>query len=179
MQETNPAILFLAGLRGTGKTVVGKLVASELGLKYIDLDEAISNTAGKSIAEIFSDDGESSFRFLESTELIHVCQSGPAVVSLGGGSCVEPANRKLIRSSGRAVWLTGSPQVLLERIEADPLSNSNRPPLTGLIALEEIQMLLAARRDGYAECTDLVLDTDSAKPDELAERICQWWNESR
>jgi len=100
-------------------------------------------------------------------------------VSLGGGTCVEPANRKMILSSGLAVWLTGSPEVLLKRVADDPASSNDRPPLTDLFALEEIQMLIAARRDGYAECTGLVLDTDTANPDELAARICQWWTESR
>ena len=179
MQQSNRAILFLAGLRGTGKSVVGKLVAKILGIRHVDLDEAISETAGKSIAEIFSDGGERSFRFLESTELIHVCQNGPSVVSLGGGACVEPQNRKVIRAAGKTVWLTGSPEILLQRIEGDSKSESDRPPLTDLFAMEEIQLLQAARHDGYKECADLVLDTDTSKPDELAQRICQWWNDSR
>lgn len=171
--------LYLAGFRGAGKSTVGQIVATRLDLPFLDLDQAVVQEAGMTIAAIFSRVGEAEFRQLESAQL-RAAAAGPAkVVALGGGACISAENRDCIRSTGRCVWLTAPAEVLVSRIRSDPASGSTRPALAGLDLEDEVETLLAARRAGYAECAGWILDCSTLHPDELAAQVCQWWTSGR
>jgi shikimate kinase len=164
--------LLLIGFRGTGKTAVAQVVAQQLGWQAIDADEELERSSGKTIAQIFANDGEPAFRDLESAILADLVALDRHVISLGGGVVLRPENRSLIKATGRVVWLTASPQTCLERIAADKATASRRPNLTTAGGLEEIRTLLAAREPFYRECATLIVDTEDKSPADVAAEIC-------
>jgi shikimate kinase len=176
--------LYLLGLRGTGKSTIGKLVAARLERPFLDLDELIEQTTGQSVTELFRSRGEPFFRELEGRTLEVVAeallsgQAAPGVVALGGGTCERPANRDLLRRSGRGVWLQAPAEVLFRRLEQDVKSKGRRPALTGLGSLAELQALGTQRAANYTVCADFSLATNQLSPAEAAEKIVEWWQSS-
>ena len=124
-----PKLLCLAGFMGCGKTTVGRLLARQLGWRFVDLDTLIEERAGLSIAAIFEQRGEAAFREMESAALERTIgevteRDQSCVVALGGGTFVQPQNLALLRAVGcPVVWLYCSPERLLARCALMP----NRP----------------------------------------------------
>ena len=167
--------LFLTGYRGCGKTSVGKRLAEVLNRPFLDTDEAIEKAAGKSIAQIFAETGESSFRDLESNQIeLLKMASSDMVVSLGGGAILRQSNREIIKASGLAVWLQASPETICSRIANDSSSAHRRPKLSKLGDLEEIKAILEARLPCYHEVASLCIQTDGLSTDSIADRIVTW-----
>lgn len=165
--------IFLIGYRGSGKTSVASALAAQLGWPWVDTDRQIEQRAGCTIREIFAQKGEEAFRDLESQVLAEVAAGDRQVVALGGGAVVRAANRHALAGRGKVVWLTASPQMLWQRIGQDPTTASRRPHLTAAGGLAEIETLLAQRTPLYAQCADLVLNTEGLAPDQLARQIVQ------
>src|SRR5262249_43218407 len=117
MKKTNDTLIFLIGLRGSGKTTVGPILADRLGLPFRDADVLIELRAGRSIREIFASDGESAFRDLEEQMLNELIAGGPAVIATGGGVVLRETNRTRMRAAGRIVWLTADPEMLWSRMQ--------------------------------------------------------------
>jgi shikimate kinase len=161
----------LVGYRGTGKTTVGQIVAAALGWPFIDTDPLIEQRADLPIAVIFARLGEPYFRDLESAVIADLAGTDPAVISAGGGAVLRPGNVQRLRENSLVVWLTGRAETLHRRIGGDPTTASRRPDLTTLTGLEEIRYLLAIREPYYRSAAHLVLDTEAATPQEVAERI--------
>lgn len=166
--------LHLIGYRGTGKSTVGRLLAETLGWHWIDTDQLVQQNSGMAISEIFREQGESGFRDLESQAVEHVAQLSNHVVSLGGGAILRPANRKLIRASGKTVWLKADPQTIATRLSADESTASTRPNLTDQSGITEIKQVLGQRASIYAEMADWEIDTVQNSPDEIAAQIAAW-----
>ncbi|MCH2611651.1 MAG: shikimate kinase, partial [Pirellulales bacterium] len=122
--------LFLIGYRATGKSTVGKFVADVLERQFFDADVELESMAGKTIAEIFADDGESTFRDLETQTIARLAKFRHCVIALGGGAVMREENRQIICASGKTVWLTASPECIEQRVNADPLTGHRRPHLT-------------------------------------------------
>ena len=97
-----------------------------------------------------------------------------AVLALGGGAVLRPANRAAIARQGRVVWLNASPEVLWQRVAADVSTASRRPNLTGAGGITEIIATLDARRDVYRQCAQLEIDTGAKTPSEVADAILEW-----
>ncbi len=135
--------LLLIGYRGTGKTAVARIVAQRLGWDAIDADEELERRAKKSIAQIFADDGEPTFRDLESHVLADLVKLDRKVISLGGGVVLRPDNRTLIKSAGAVVWLVASPETCLARIADDTATAARRPNLTARGGLDEIRAVVS------------------------------------
>jgi shikimate kinase len=171
--------LYLAGLRGSGKTTIARLVGDQLALPVIDLDALIAVRAGLSVSEFISALGEPDFRRIEAEVLREVSAGSSQAVSLGGGTCIAAANRQLIRSTGRTVWLTASAETLWRRISRDPATPGQRPRLGFAEGPAGLTEMLAVRRDGYAACAGLVLDTEPSSPEEVAALVCRWWRNGR
>ena len=115
--------LFLVGFMASGKSTVGRALADEIGWPFVDIDEEIERQQGQSIAQLFSERGESVFRDLE-TEVIrrHIAQiqAGlPSVIALGGGAFVQQQNWKLISENGVTLWLDCPFETLCDRLGAD------------------------------------------------------------
>jgi shikimate kinase len=183
--------LYLVGYRGTGKTTVGRLVAAALGWPFVDLDERIEAVAGRSIADIFADEGEDGFRDRESAALREVAllplsasERGPGgevwseerenknqiVISTGGGIVLREENRKHIVNTGLVVWLQASAETIWARLQADATTAGRRPNLSGG-GLAEIIELLALRERFYQDVSEAPLNTDDTSPEALAATI--------
>lgn len=161
----------LIGYRGAGKTTVARRLAFLLGWDWVDADVEIELRAGKSIAEIFADDGEERFRDLESEVLAELSTRDRLVLALGGGVVLRPENRRRVRAAGSVVWLVAPPEELWRRIDADAATAARRPPLTSRGGEAEIVELLARRAPLYRECADLEVSVGGRPPDEIAAEI--------
>ncbi|MEM6798368.1 MAG: shikimate kinase [Planctomycetota bacterium] len=161
----------LIGYRGTGKTTVAKHLAKLCGWAWVDTDDLIEESAGKSIAAIFSGDGEPAFRDLEEQAVADACQRVQTVIALGGGAVLREENRQRLQASGPVVWLTASIETLVERLAGDDTTGTRRPNLTARGGLAEIEQVLAERAPIYDACSDLKVDTEDRAPHEIAEQI--------
>ena len=163
--------IVLIGLRGSGKTTIGRCLADKLWQKFVDLDEHIIQRAGQSIREIFESHGEEHFRDLETKALAEVLANhADQVIALGGGAPLRPENRQLITTSGAKVfYLRCQPAELNRRIQADPQTQANRPHLTPYAGgVKEIEHLLVVREPIYRNCMTAELDVTNLTPDEAA-----------
>lgn len=161
----------LIGYRGSGKTAVAQCVARLLGWEWVDADVEIELRAGKAIATIFADDGETSFRDLEAIVVDLLCLRPQTVIALGGGAILRELNRKAIQRCRTVVWLQASVETLERRIAADPATSARRPNLTVAGGRGEIERLLAERTPSYRECATLEVDTEGKTPAEIAAEI--------
>ncbi|MGD0382811.1 MAG: shikimate kinase [Thermoguttaceae bacterium] len=164
-------ILTLIGYRATGKTTLAKLLARRLDWEWIDADVEIERRAGKTIARIFADDGEPAFRDLEAQVIADLCRRDQLVLAAGGGAPLREENRRIMRQSGKVVWLTARPETILKRMSGDAATAERRPSLTGHGPLEEIVQLLALREPMYRETADFTVDTENRTPQELTAEI--------
>lgn len=161
----------LIGLRGSGKTTVGRILADLLDGQCIDVDEVIQGESELSISEIFEREGEEGFRQREREVIAKIASSPPAVVSVGGGAVLDEANAEVLAKMATVVWLTAPAQVLWERISADPKTAGSRPSLTDLSGVAELEQLATQRRTSYERLADLVMDTEGLSPSQVAQAI--------
>lgn len=164
-QEQN---LVLIGFMGSGKTSVGVKLSYRLCVPVEDTDKLIERKEGKSVYDIFADDGEAYFRQLETQVLCElVKKSGLRVYSVGGGAPVREENRKWLKKLGRVVYLKVSPETVYERLKGD----FTRPLLQGPDPRGRIIELMRERAGIYESCADIIVDADGATPEEIARRI--------
>jgi shikimate kinase len=165
--------IVLAGYRGSGKTTVGRLLAHALKRPFVDCDELIVLRAGKSIREIFDQQGEAAFRRLESQVVGELAALDDQVIALGGGALGSDQNRKAIADAGhRVIYLRCQPPELLRRIAADAATSDNRPSLTDLGGgLAEIEVLLAQREPIYRSAMTHELDVTHLSPEQAVDHI--------
>ncbi|HAD60799.1 MAG TPA: shikimate kinase [Planctomycetaceae bacterium] len=163
--------LTLIGYRGCGKSSVGPLLAETLRLTCIDSDDHVEDAAGKSIQQIFADDGEAEFRRLESQVIADLLAQDDIVVAAGGGAILAETNRKCMQDAGSVIWLQATVETLASRIARDETSTSRRPSLTGKSIQEEIAEVLEARRELYQKASTMTVDTDNRAPQEIADEI--------
>ena len=169
--------LFLIGYRGTGKTTVAKLVAQRLGWPCVDTDVEIEKQAGKTIAEIFDQEGEAGFRQLELVVVSNLVKDEQLVVALGGGAVLRRENRLALRGRGNIIWLTALPETIAERLARDTKTASKRPDLTATGGLTEIRQVLHERVPVYREISDLEVNTETKSPATVADEIIAWLND--
>lgn len=150
----------LIGFMGCGKSTVGALLASRLGCRFLDLDELIEERAGRSIRQIFEEQGERVFREHEARAVQAACLHENAVISVGGGAVMNPDNAARLKDAGRIVWLRAPADVLWQRICGDEASGTQRPRLTPKGGLQEIVHKLAERGPVYESLADQIMDTD-------------------
>ena len=158
-------------MMASGKTTVGRIVASRLGWGYVDSDEQVCERTGRTVREIFEEDGEAAFRAEERLALeAAVADPQPRVISVAGGAVLDPANRDILRSAGTIAWLRADPAVLAERVLA---SGQGHRPLLGGDPAVNLARLDAERRPIYEELADVVVDVEGRTPEEIAERLVQ------
>lgn len=165
-----PRIVYLIGLRATGKSTVGRLLAARLGVPFHDADAVLEARSGRPIRDIFANEGEAHFRDLEELVLRDLSAAGPAIIATGGGVVLREANRERLRATGKVVWLTADIDTMLARLDADPTSAGRRPDLAGG-GRAEIEGLLQARAPLYHSCADRTIDTTGRSPEAVAEDI--------
>lgn len=167
--------IVLIGYRGCGKSTIGKLLAGRLELAFVDTDEIIGERVGKTITEIFDQVGQAGFRELETAVVAAVAARDNAVIAAGGGVVLRPENIALLKRRGKLVWLQAPPEVLWQRIEADPRTARTRPNLTSAGGLAEIQRLLALRAPLYRQAADFTLDVSSLDVEHAALHLGRIW----
>ncbi|MCL2709816.1 MAG: shikimate kinase [Planctomycetaceae bacterium] len=171
--------LILIGYRGTGKTTVARKLAEHLGTPALDSDLEIERRAGKSIAEIFAQDGEPVFRDWEESVIAEILASpNPLVLATGGGAILRASTRERLRQSGHVIWLTATPETILRRIISDAASKTMRPNLTSLPMYEEIVTILEQRKPLYAETAHEIIDTDHRTIDGIVAAVSHRVNKS-
>jgi 3-dehydroquinate synthetase/shikimate kinase len=142
----------LVGLPGSGKSVIGRRLAHRHGASFIDLDERIETSTGRSISDIFAEDGEPAFRTLERAAIAELGPADPdaairRVIATGGGAVVDPRNRWALYRGRATVWLDGRPEVLAQRLRRSP---HVRPLVAGRDPIGAIRDLGARRARFYA-----------------------------
>jgi len=163
--KTNIALI---GFMGTGKTAVGKALAEKLGKEFVELDSLIEQKAGKTIPEIFEQDGEIAFRELEIEITKEVSQKKNVVIACGGGIVLNKINIDRLRKEARIVYLTASPRVILKRVSGN---GEERPLLKGTNKALNIQELLRFRRPFYERAGDIKINTSKLNTDSVTEQI--------
>jgi shikimate kinase len=162
--------IFLIGYRATGKTTVARLLAERLGWNWLDADQLLEARHGRTIMEIFTDDGEPAFRDLEAQILEEVCCFRRHVLATGGGVVLRESNRRRLREAGTVVWLTADSARLWNRLRADSACGRTRPVLT-VGGAAEVEQLLRAREPLYRACADLTVETSSRSPEGVVTAI--------
>jgi shikimate kinase len=152
---------------GTGKSTVGKLLADRLKRPFIDLDRMIEKSAGKTVAEIFSEQGEEKFRQLETEAVRKVVKKTNAVIATGGGVLLKEENVRLLKNSGTLVCLTAGIDQILKRIGS---GKHQRPLLAGEDPRRRIEQLLSQRASCYAQA-DWTISSDGLTVKQTADRI--------
>lgn len=144
--------VFIIGMPGCGKSSLGRRVANNLGIRYVDTDQRIEQAVGCTIPEIFERYGEQAFRNAETNMLIQLTREEPSIISTGGGTVMRDENRAIMRNSG-LILLIDRP---LEQIMGD--IRLDRRPLLAKKGIGEVERLYHARIDTYRAAADLVLD---------------------
>ena len=160
----------LVGVRGAGKSTVGKRLAARLGIPFIELDERIEREAGMSLVEMFTLHGEGYYRRLEREAMEKLLASSPPGVLATGGSLVtHPETWGMVRRQCHTVWLQARAKDHWNRVVAQ---GDLRPMVNNPAAMEELQGLLRARKPLYSQA-DMVMDTSKHTLEEIVERIAQ------
>ncbi|MCR4277198.1 MAG: shikimate kinase [Candidatus Roizmanbacteria bacterium] len=156
--------IILIGFMGSGKTTVAKILAKKLGLEVIEMDDLIINRSGKSIDQIFKDDGENWFRELESQIAIDQRNKENVVISTGGGVVINAENIKNLKINGKIIFLKTSFSEIkkrLKNIDDRPLFKNKR----------SAEKLFKFRQKLYEKNADLIVNTDGRSVEEVAYEI--------
>jgi shikimate kinase len=163
-----PRVL-LVGMMGAGKTTVGRSLAQRFGWPYLDSDEEVRRRTGKTVPQIFADEGEAAFRAQESAVLAEACASThPVVVSVAGGAVLDPRNRELLGASGLVVWLRASLATLTQRV-----GDGRTRPLLGEDPGAALRRLYPERAALYEKIAALVIDVDDVPTERVVERVAR------
>ncbi|ANK60733.1 shikimate kinase [Loigolactobacillus backii] len=158
----------LIGFMGTGKTTVGNVLAINTQQQQIDLDDEIVSAAGKSIKQVFAEDGEAAFRQLETTVLKTAFKRN-GILSTGGGVIESETNRAVLEATEiPIIFLKTLPTVILERLTGEDAAVR---PLVGQLGPAGLTRLWKKREPLYERISDLTILTDELTPEEVSERI--------
>lgn len=156
----------LIGFMGTGKSSVGQLVAAQLHFTFLDTDHVIEARAGKSISDIFAQQGEPVFRELEKKIVGELVTRRKTVISTGGGLPADPENFASLKSHSLVVCLWASPEKIWERVR----NQTHRPLLNEADPLAKIRSLLEQREPYYRQA-DVLLNTEMRSLKDVAQQV--------
>jgi shikimate kinase len=156
----------LIGFMGTGKTTVGRLVAEQLRLEFLDTDALIEERTGKKIADIFAQNGEPEFRKLEAQLVEELSTRTGTVISTGGGLPTNPANLVSLKKHSLVFCLWLSPEKIFDRVK----DQTHRPLLHDADPLGKIRALLTSREQFYKQA-DVLLNSDLRSAREVAQQV--------
>jgi shikimate dehydrogenase len=157
----------LVGFMGAGKSTVGRHLAERLKMPLIDIDNVIEREFGSSIREIFEEHGEHKFRSMEANAINGVANMSGRIVSCGGGAVLNRDSVDHLKTHAMIVWLSAETDTIIRRLAND----TTRPLLKVDDKETEVSRILHSRMPHYAYASDLFINTDEKKPEEIAERI--------
>jgi shikimate kinase len=169
-------IYYLTGFMAAGKSTIGPILANTLGWNFLDLDKAIEEEEAMKITEIFETKGEEYFRKKELEMLKETSKKNHLIVALGGGTIVNRKNLKLLKETGRLIYLHSSPEIAYKRL----VFKRNRPALlfegekfpTKEQFLERIESLMSDRKE-YYEQADYFIDTDAEAVGKTVDKLAR------
>ena len=160
----------LIGFMATGKSTVGRALANSTSRQFFDTDTLVEKMAGKSITQIFNDEGEESFRKMESSVVREVCENESSVISFGGGVVLSSSNIETIRRRSLVVHLRAKVETILERTKSTKLrpllTNDNEDSKERIIT-----KMLDLRSSAYENAKDFAIDTDRLDTSEVVDEI--------
>ena len=160
--------IVLIGYRGTGKSVVGRILARRLNRTYEGMDANIVQRAGMSIPQIVEKSGWLGFRDIETREALALAAKDNLVIDTGGGVIERPENIPALRQNGIIFWLKASVETIVGRIQGD----NQRPALTqGKTFTDEVAEVLERRTPKYRSAAHYEIDTDTRDPEQVAQEI--------
>ena len=160
--------IVLIGMRGSGKTTVGKILAQKMGREFIEMDELITRKAGFSIPEIVGKHGWGKFRDIEEEITGEVAGRDNIINASGGGVETREKNVAKLKKSGILVWLQASVDTLVNRTGED----ADRPPLgEGRTRREDMEITFKERKPLYQQAADLTINTENKTPEEVADLV--------
>ena len=165
---TEGQFIVLVGLMGAGKTTLGRRIAPELGLPFIDSDSEVEKAAGCTIREIFQKSGEKIFREIERRVMLRLLSKSPAVIGSGGGSFMDINTRNLIRKKGTSIWLRADLELLYLRAR----HRTHRPLLNNDDQRKTLMRLMKERHPVYQKA-DLIFDVTEDPPDKMAIKLVE------
>lgn len=166
--------ILLVGFMGAGKTSVGRLLAERLGWRFQDFDDVVEERAGRSVAEIFEQDGEDRFRVLEAEVADELLRGHEVVLGSGGGWAAVPGRIEAVPAGTAVVWLRVDAREAVRRASEQP---GRRPLLAGPDAVERARILLSGRAAVYRSAP-FGVDTDGRSVEDVTARILEVLAES-
>ncbi|HIE10255.1 MAG TPA: shikimate kinase [Kiritimatiellae bacterium] len=158
--------IVLFGFMGTGKSTVGRILARKLGMDFVDMDSEIERRTGKTVPQIFAEDGEHHFRRLERALVRELSGRNATVIAAGGGVVLNPENIADFARNGLLICLNATPETILRRVRDE----SHRPLLEQGEKGSRVREMLQARRP-YYDALPYQVETDDRTPDEIAGEI--------
>ena len=167
-------IFYLTGFMASGKSTIGPILANTIGWDFYDLDKEVEKKEGKKIVRIFEHEGKKYFRRVEAEILKYLSTKKNIIIALGGGTLINPVNRRVINKTGKLIFLKSSPNVLYKRLihkrDRPILFSGNDEEDTEGILLQKIEHLMNERIK-YYEQADYVFDTDKESVGVIVDRI--------
>ncbi len=160
-------MIYLVGFMGVGKSTVSKALSELLQIEELDTDKKIEEEKGMSINQIFRAYGEQYFRDLETRLLKKISEGEALLVSCGGGLSIREENQRLMKKSGKVVWLTAEPETVLERVK----NGKDRPLLKDHMEVDYIAKMMEERKARYEKVADFSVKTDGKSAEEIASEI--------
>lgn len=162
-----PFNIYLIGFMGCGKTSAAEYMKKTYGMPVIEMDQRIAADNEMSVSEIFRQKGEPYFRRLETELLKKLLKSSNHVISCGGGVPMRDENVRIMKSGGKVILLTATPETILRRTSG----SHDRPLLEGRKTIEGITSLMESRRPAYEKAADIKVVTDGRTEKEICEEI--------
>lgn len=161
--------IILTGYMGAGKTTIGRLLAEQEGLVFLDTDAVIEEREGRSIQDIFAGAGEQSFRDMETALVGELLEKGlsDTVLSVGGGLPVRAENRRILKALGTVIYLSASAETIIKRVSG----SENRPLLKGGELADKVNRMLSERGPLYEQGADIIVETDGSTAPEIVREI--------
>jgi len=162
--------IILIGYRGSGKSTVGRRLASRMERQFVDTDDLIESKEGQ-ISDIVKSHGWDYFRALEKRMIEKVSKEDNLVIALGGGAVLDPDNIVNLERNGFIIWLKADREAIQKRMEQDPRTIASRPTLTGKGTVEELEEMMAYRNSFYDRAAKIKLDTSAPDVETVVENI--------
>jgi len=163
--------LVLIGYRGSGKSTVGRKLASRLKMKFADIDDLIEDHQGVPISDIVKSHGWGHFRKLERSAIEEITKEDRIIIAPGGGAVLDSDNVNALRKNGLILWLKADKQTLLKRLHQDPGTNTRRPTLTGKGTTEELKEVMSVREPIYERVSEIQIDTSTLDVETVVEKV--------